>query len=96
VLKGLIQGDILSPFLSDIYYGHMTQHRLGQFLVAPPGTAEIMLRGMDDFLFISTHRDRVQEFLRVVEAGFPDYGTVFRQDKTRSNLGMLPVSRHVV
>jgi hypothetical protein len=74
----------------------MTQHRLGQFLVAPRGSAELMLRGMDDFLFISTHRERVKEFLTVVEAGVPDYGTVFSKDKTRSNLGMLTVHSYKI
>ena len=88
MLQGLIQGDILSPFLSDIYYGHMTQHRLDRFLAPPPGTAaELMLRGMDDFLFISSRRERVVMFLEAVEAGVPEYGAVFRKDKTRSNLG---------
>ncbi len=87
MFKGLIQGDALSPFLSDIYYGHMTRHRLTPFLEPPQGVAELILRGMDDFLFVSTRRERVEVFLAVIEAGIPDYGTVFRKDKTRTNLG---------
>ena len=87
MLKGLIQGDALSPFLCDLYYGHMTRRRLAAFLTPPPGAAEFLLRGMDDFLFVSTRRDRVEAFLELMLAGLPDYGAVFRPDKTRTNLG---------
>ena len=87
MLKGLIQGDALSPFLCDVYYGHMTRRRLAAFLAPPTGAAEFLLRGMDDFLFVSTRRDRVEAFLEVMKAGLPDYGAFFRPDKTRTNLG---------
>ena len=58
VEKGVLQGDPLSSDLCDIYYGHMVTTILSQFLTPPHGTEEIFLRGVDDFLFISTDKSR--------------------------------------
>ena len=58
VEKGVLQGDPLSSDLCDIYYGHMVTTELSQFLTPPHGTEEIFLRGVDDFLFISTDKSR--------------------------------------
>jgi len=86
VVHGLLQGDPLSSDLSDIYFGYLTQTHLGEFLTPPQNHSEIFLRGMDDFLFISTSKDRVSQFLSKVQAGFPSHNCSTRKDKTKTNL----------
>ncbi|XP_023344926.1 telomerase reverse transcriptase isoform X4 [Eurytemora carolleeae] len=86
VRKGILQGDVLSPLLSNIYYGHMTQHCLTEFIRSPLKEKEIFLRGADDFLFVSTNKDRAQAFLNKTALGFPEYHCRLNVKKTQSNL----------
>ena len=73
--RGLVQGDPLSPDLSSLYYGDFTATHLSAFLRPPMGQTEILLRAADDFLFVSTSRERVWQFQRAtVAAEFPEYG----------------------
>ena len=66
VSRGVLQGGRLSSILSDIYYGHMTQHCLHTFTIPPEHTKELFLRGADDFLFMSTNQTRAVEFLKLI------------------------------
>ena len=73
--RGLVQGDPLSPDLSSLYYGDFTATHLSAFLRPPMGQTEILLRAADDFLFVSTSRERVWQFQRAtLAAEFPEYG----------------------
>ena len=46
-----------------------------------------MLRAADDFLFVSTSRERVWQFQRAtIGATFPEYGARFAKDKWQSNV----------
>ena len=73
--RGLVQGDPLSPDLSSLYYGDFTASHLSAFLRPPSGQTEILLRAADDFLFVSTSRERVWQFQRAtIGAQFPEYG----------------------
>jgi len=85
--RGLVQGDPLSPDLSSLYYGDFTATHLSAFLRPPMGQTEILLRAADDFLFVSTSRERVWQFQRAtVAAEFPEYGARFSKDKWKSNV----------
>jgi hypothetical protein len=85
--RGLVQGDPFSPDLSSLYYGHLTAARLAAFLRPPAGHSELLLRAADDFLFVSTSRDRVWDFQRAtVGASFPEYGAKFEKDKFVTNV----------
>jgi len=85
--RGLVQGDPLSPDLSSLYYGDLTATRLSAFLRPPSGQTEILLRAADDFLFVSTSRERVWQFQRsTIAATFPEYGARFAKDKWKSNV----------
>ena len=85
--RGLVQGDPLSPDLSSLYYGDMTATHLSTFLSPPTGHTEILLRAADDFLFVSTSRDRVWQFQRAtIGSTFPQYGATFAKAKFKSNV----------
>ena len=84
--RGLLQGDSLSPPLSDLYYGHMVATQMQQFTSAPPHATEIFLRGADDFIFVSTDRTRVLTFREAIRTGFPSYNCTFEPAKTVTNV----------
>ena len=86
VREGLLQGDTLSTPLCNIYYGHMSRRYLKKFqdhaVEQSPG---LFGRGMDDFIFISRSRDLAEEFLQMMENGFPDYSCKVQRSKTTTN-----------
>ena len=84
--RGLLQGDPLSPFLNDIYYGDMISQEMKVFLKVPYGEVELFLRGTDDFIFLSTNRGRVRKFREVIFKGFKNYNCYFKSSKTKTNL----------
>ena len=87
VKRGLLQGDPLSPVLSDIYYGDMVSTRMIQFTKPPnQDTVEIFLRGADDFIFVSTDRGRIQNFRESLMRGYPEYNCTFKTSKTATNI----------
>ena len=89
VRQGVLQGDPLSSNLSDIYYGHMIVTCLQDFVTPPAGVVEMFLRGADDFLFLSSHLGRAQQFLSLIKSGFPSHHCFFHPGKTRTNLDTL-------
>ena len=46
---------------------------------------QLLLRFVDDFLFISTKRHEAKEFLKVMRNGFPEYGCSISESKTLVN-----------
>ena len=61
--RGLVQGDPLSSFLCDIYYGEMVKEELWPALkpALKPQHARMLARGMDDFVFASTSKEEVSK-----------------------------------
>lgn len=95
--RGLVQGDPLSPDLSSLYYGDFTATHLRSFLAPPKGHHELLLRAADDFLFISTSRERVWQFQRAtIGSTFPDYEVSFAPAKFCSNVETGDQSRPAV
>ena len=86
MIQGLVQGDPLSSFLSDIYYGDMVNTEMTTFINPPEHVAEVFLRGADDFIFVSTDKKRVEQFQQVLLTGVESYNCYFKLDKTSSNL----------
>ena len=87
IKRGLLQGDPLSPVLSDIYYEDMVSVKMNQFTKSPnPDTVEIFLRGADDFIFVSTDKERIESFRDLLLKGFPDYNCTFKTSKTATNI----------
>ena len=84
--KGIMQGDPLSPFLSDIYYGSMVENEMGEFMTSSSAsTQELFLRGADDFIFVSTDKVRVLSLFNFIKDGVKNYNCKFKLSKTNTN-----------
>jgi len=83
VKQGVLQGEPLSSLLSDIYYGYLTKQHLHQFTTK---SKEVLLRGADDFLFLTTSLEQAQRFLNVISDGFASYNCYFNKEKTQTNV----------
>jgi telomerase reverse transcriptase len=62
---GIPQGSILSTVLCNIFYADLERRKL-PFLADPDG---VLLRLIDDFLFISMNKDHAKEFLKLMHDG---------------------------
>lgn len=61
-VDGIPQGSIISALLCSIYLGFMESRHLSP-MVSSPGFCNMLLRQVDDFLFISENRSDVVKFL---------------------------------
>ncbi|BGP32724.1 Telomerase reverse transcriptase [Rhodotorula toruloides] len=78
---GIPQGSILSSLLCALFYGDMERRKLA-FTDNEDST---LLRYVDDFLFISTERERAICFLSTMSDGIPEYGCAISPDKRLTN-----------
>jgi len=62
---GIPQGSVLSTILCNIYYAHLEKNKLA-FMDDGDG---ILLRLIDDFLFITMNKDHAQRFLHAMGNG---------------------------
>ena len=46
----------------------------------------MLIRGADDFLYMTTSKELAQKFLALINDGFPNYGCNFNKTKTQTNL----------
>lgn len=76
--EGIPQGSVLSSALCNYFYADLEQTRL-QFL---RGGDSLLLRLIDDFLLITTDRDKAARFVAVMQAGVPEYGVTVSPSKT--------------
>jgi len=83
VKQGVLQGDPLSCLLSDIYYGYLTKQHLQQFTTK---SKEVLLRGADDFLFLTTSLEQAKRFIKMISDGFASYNCHFNKQKTQTNV----------
>ncbi|GAA5971226.1 hypothetical protein JCM11641_004195 [Rhodosporidiobolus odoratus] len=79
--EGIPQGSVLSSLLCSLFYGDMEKQKLG-FLDDPDS---VLLRYVDDFLFISTNEPLAGRFLRVMDDGIPEYGCTISAEKRLTN-----------
>ena len=74
--SGLLQGDPLSSALCDIYLGDLVRAELRPrlpFVASRPGQPRekrLLVRAVDDFLFVSLCKEEVRSFLRIMSSGF--------------------------
>lgn len=62
---GIPQGSVVSTVLCNLFYGDLERRKL-PFLTDPDG---LLLRLIDDFLFITMNRDHAEQFLRLMHDG---------------------------
>ncbi|GJS98613.1 telomerase reverse transcriptase [Tanacetum coccineum] len=80
---GIAQGSILSSLLCSFYLGHMESTKLVPFLdkVTETGIDSMLLRFIDDFIFISTSKKQAHAFFSRLERGFFEYNCHMNKDK---------------
>ncbi|XP_078488746.1 telomerase reverse transcriptase [Ciona intestinalis] len=85
-LHGIPQGWELSNLLCDIFYGHMEQKHLINVLDPIDEEPHLILRYVDDYLFVTTSRDKANAFLKLMHSDdFKDYGFIVNTKKTCTN-----------
>ncbi|KAG8744116.1 hypothetical protein FRC10_010797 [Ceratobasidium sp. 414] len=78
---GIPQGSILSTLLCAIFYGNLEETELR--FTQDPGN--ILLRFVDDYLFITTDVRMARKFLKIMHKGHPEYGCEVAEEKTLTN-----------
>ena len=69
--SGLLQGDPLSSALCDIYLGDLVRTELRSRLpFVASREKRLLVRAVDDFLFVSLCKEEVRSFLRIMTSGF--------------------------
>jgi telomerase reverse transcriptase len=96
---GIPQGSVLSSILCNIFYADLEKEKL-PFLADSEG---LLLRLIDDFLFISMNKDHANEFLQVMNdgkpysmdltPGHPQYGCSINMEKSLVNFNITINSR---
>ncbi|XP_076298559.1 telomerase reverse transcriptase isoform X2 [Lasioglossum baleicum] len=79
--KGIAQGLMLSPILSDIYYSYALQKQISSFL----HRGEIF-RYTDDILYATDNEILAKKFLELIKKGIPQFNCYFKEFKTQSNI----------
>lgn len=83
--RGIPQGSRLSSALCHIYYGHMVREHLSEFLNNPD---DLLIRVVDDFLYLTTSGERARAFHHRIHQGFADYNAYVNIDKSATNLDL--------
>ncbi|KAJ3150898.1 hypothetical protein HDU89_002895 [Geranomyces variabilis] len=66
-----------------LFYAHLEKTKLSRFV----SENSLLLRYVDDFLYVTTSKDQAADFLHAMHAepGHPEYGCVINTDKTLAN-----------
>lgn len=80
---GIPQGSVLSTLLCNIVYAQLEK----QLLLDTKGNLPpyLLVRFVDDFLFISPNRSLSELFLTRMSGGFPEFGAHIHEEKTLTN-----------
>ena len=81
-MVGIPQGSVLSTVLCSIYYGDFEQ----KACLINPHRDELIMRYVDDYLFISTDKQSVQYFLSLFDEPNSEYNFTNNKQKQETNL----------
>ena len=85
-VRGIPQGWNLSSLLCNIFYGDLESKNLQEFMKPKDNTfITLLMRFMDDYLFVSTEKNEAIKFVKKMEHGFVDYGMKINWTKTCCN-----------
>nr|KAJ3421597.1 hypothetical protein HK105_002997 [Polyrhizophydium stewartii] len=80
---GVPQGSVLSTLLCSMFYSKLESVELKDIVGDDPHT--ILLRYVDDFLMMTTSKERAVRFVERMHQGFPEYGCAISPSKTLVN-----------
>ena len=88
--SGIPQGSVLSMLLCNLYYGEIEKMIFSSNPQSPreESSKDMMARLVDDFIFISTSRESVSNFLHRMWEGRPELGAVINRDKVQANTSL--------
>lgn len=84
----------MSSLLCSLFYGHLENEKLRPYLESVESTfntrtnakeVEVLLRFVDDFLYITSSKQKAIAFYQSMEAGHPEYGCRINPTKTQMN-----------
>ncbi|XP_076638012.1 telomerase reverse transcriptase isoform X2 [Colletes latitarsis] len=78
--KGVVQGAILSPILSDIYYNFILHKHMSIFI-----NCGKIIRYVDDILYVTENENFAEQFLQLTKTGIQQYNCYFQESKTQCN-----------
>nr|XP_012138476.1 PREDICTED: telomerase reverse transcriptase-like isoform X5 [Megachile rotundata] len=79
--KGIAQGAMLSPILSDIYFDFILRKEMTMYLK----TGKI-IKYVDDILFVTENEVSAKQFLQLTVKGIPQYNCRFKKFKLQTNV----------
>lgn len=91
VTKGIAQGGAMSIDLCDLYYCALYYMYWRPIL----GPDDLMVRCVDDFLFISSDKTSATKFLDISSKGVPEFNCYINQSKTLHNVTTKPTAIRV-
>eukprot|EP00842_Homolaphlyctis_polyrhiza_P004059 jgi/Hompol1/4654/HPOL_001517-RA len=81
---GIPQGSVLSTMLCSFFYAHFEKRYLAA-VMQDPQAHSLLIRYVDDFLFVSTSVDTARRFCETMHQAFPDFGCKVNAAKTMTN-----------
>lgn len=76
--KGIPQGSAVSLDLCDLLYDDLVRNELGGFVT---DSNCLLMRYVDDFLFVTPDKELANQFLYRMKSGFPEYGAFVKPEK---------------
>ncbi|XP_064614609.1 telomerase reverse transcriptase-like [Liolophura sinensis] len=80
---GISQGSVISSLLCSMYFGSMEGR-----VISPDRDGEVMMRMVDDWLFVTPVKGRALSFLKTMNQGIPEYNCYINTEKTLTNFGV--------
>ena len=80
--NGIPQGSVVSTILCGLYYG---QFEISHLEELSKKRRNLMLRYIDDFLFVTPHLNDAVQFMTLLHQGIPQYGIEIQQSKSVTN-----------
>ncbi|KAI3640732.1 hypothetical protein MIR68_001610 [Amoeboaphelidium protococcarum] len=80
--EGIPQGSIVSSLLCSLLYSHLALNELFTFTRR---SDSLLIKFIDDFLYLTFDKAQAQGYLSRIQIGFPDYGVHMNPKKTATN-----------
>lgn len=92
---GIPQGSCISSYLCCLYYGDMEKMYFSPFTSNEDNHSSLMLRWIDDLLYITTDESKARKLLNLIYEGIPEYNVEWSLSKTKVNFDLDSVDKKV-